>query len=56
MFGADDGGIMAALTAAMGTIALIGVAIFVFFAVVGWKIFVKAGQPGWAAIVPIYNA
>ncbi|MET0779736.1 MAG: DUF5684 domain-containing protein [Candidatus Saccharimonadales bacterium] len=20
-----------------------------------WKIFVKAGQPGWAAIVPIYN-
>lgn len=21
-----------------------------------WKIFVKAGEPGWAAIVPIYNA
>ncbi len=21
-----------------------------------WKVFVKAGQPGWAAIVPIYNA
>jgi hypothetical protein len=20
-----------------------------------WKIFVKAGQPGWACIVPIYN-
>jgi hypothetical protein len=20
-----------------------------------WKTFVKAGQPGWAAIVPIYN-
>ena len=20
-----------------------------------WKMFVKAGQPGWAAIVPIYN-
>ena len=20
-----------------------------------WKIFVKAGKPGWAAIVPIYN-
>ncbi len=20
-----------------------------------WKVFVKAGQPGWAAIVPIYN-
>jgi hypothetical protein len=21
-----------------------------------WRIFAKAGQPGWAAIVPIYNA
>ena len=21
-----------------------------------WKIFTKAGEPGWAAIVPIYNA
>jgi len=21
-----------------------------------WKIFVKAGKPGWAAIIPIYNA
>jgi len=20
-----------------------------------WKIFTKAGQPGWAAIIPIYN-
>lgn len=21
-----------------------------------WKMFVKAGQPGWAAIIPIYNS
>jgi hypothetical protein len=21
-----------------------------------WKVFAKAGQPGWAAIVPFYNA
>lgn len=21
-----------------------------------WKVFEKAGQPGWAAIIPIYNA
>jgi hypothetical protein len=20
-----------------------------------WKVFIKAGQPGWAAIIPIYN-
>ena len=22
----------------------------------GWKMFVKAGQPGWAVLVPLYNA
>jgi hypothetical protein len=22
----------------------------------GWKVFEKAGQPGWAILVPIYNA
>jgi hypothetical protein len=26
-----------------------------FIFVVGWKIYVKANQPGWAWIVPIYN-
>ena len=28
---------------------------FIFFIVVWWKIFVKAGKPGWGCIVPIYN-
>ena len=28
-------------------------AIFQFAAM--WKVFTKAGQPGWAAIIPIYN-
>lgn len=27
----------------------------IFFIYCGWKLFVKAGQPGWAAIIPIYN-
>ena len=31
------------------------VAIIMLFVVSMWKIFEKAGQPGWAAIVPIYN-
>lgn len=29
--------------------------IAVFIIACYWKLFVKAGQPGWAAIVPIYN-
>lgn len=23
--------------------------------IISWKIFVKAGQPGWASLIPIYN-
>src|SRR6185503_5232149 len=47
------GGVMAALFG--GVSALIGLAIAVVVIVSWWKIFEKAGQPGWAAIVPIYN-
>jgi hypothetical protein len=38
-----------------------GVAIFLYFAIIIlmiasiWIIFTKAGQPGWACIIPIYN-
>jgi len=35
---------------------LIGLVVGIFLLVAMWKIFVKAGQPGWAVIVPIYNA
>ncbi|WIG58959.1 MAG: Signal peptidase I [Ktedonobacterales bacterium] len=34
---------------------LIVLAIAVFYIACMWKIFAKAGQPGWAAIIPIYN-
>lgn len=42
--------------------ALIGIIGFlIYVAIIGviiagiWKTFTKAGQPGWAAIIPIYN-
>ena len=31
------------------------IALVVFFIVTMWKVFEKAGRPGWACIVPIYN-
>jgi hypothetical protein len=34
---------------------IIYLAILIFYIIVMWKIFVKAGQPGWGAIIPIYN-
>jgi hypothetical protein len=35
--------------------SIIYVAIVIIVIVAYWKIFEKAGQPGWAAIIPIYN-
>jgi hypothetical protein len=37
----------------VGTLLYIVVIVFYIFCL--WKIFVKAGKPGWAAIIPIYN-
>ena len=34
---------------------LLGLLLGVLVIVGMWKIFVKAGQPGWASIIPIYN-
>lgn len=36
--------------------ALIGIAILVLEIAAAWRVFTKAGQPGWAIFVPIYNA
>ena len=34
---------------------IIFLAIMVFMIVTGWKLYAKAGKPGWAVLVPIYN-
>lgn len=36
-------------------IIIVALAVVVFFIAAMWKTFTKAGKPGWAAIVPIYN-
>jgi hypothetical protein len=38
-----------------GVFLVICLAFFVFFVICLWKIFEKAGQEGWKAIIPIYN-
>ena len=49
-------------SAAMGLMAGIGMgvvlvllALGVFLIVCHWKIYTKAGEPGWACLIPIYN-
>lgn len=34
---------------------IIGLLIALLMIVAMWKVFTKAGQPGWASIIPIYN-
>lgn len=45
--GADDGASLGGL--------IFNLAIFVLVIVGFWKVFTKAGQPGWFAIIPIFN-
>jgi ABC-type sulfate transport system permease subunit len=37
-------------------VLLVELAILVFIFASLWKVFTKAGQPGWAVFIPIYNA
>lgn len=46
------GGLLAAMS---GMMLLFWLAIAVIFVIGMWKTFVKAGQPGWACIIPFYN-
>lgn len=40
----------------LGMVGIIYLAIILFMIVSMWKIFVKAGKPGWACLIPFYNA
>ena len=39
----------------MGTLWLGGLVVMVFMVAAVWKVFEKAGHPGWACLIPIYN-
>ena len=52
----SNGGVLALLAGMMMTIIVVGSLVGLFFMICQWKIFSKAGEPGWAAIIPIYNA
>ena len=36
-------------------IAIFSIAFFILMIIANWKIFKKAGEPGWKSIIPIYN-
>lgn len=42
------------VVAAISVVVWLGIVVVLFAAY--WRIFAKAGRPGWASLIPIYNA
>ena len=40
---------------AAAVLIIVYVVLFLLFFAGGWRIFTKAGQPGWAILIPFYN-
>jgi hypothetical protein len=52
----DTGNVDSTGLALFSGVGLVIMLLVALVAIVGmWKVFTKAGQPGWAAIIPIYN-
>ncbi len=50
-----DSSTIAVLLGILGTFWFIILALVVLQIISQWKLFTKAGRPGWASIIPIYN-
>ena len=50
---AEGGGVIAALLG--GAFGLVGLVVFAIVVAGMWKVFEKAGEPGWASLIPVYN-
>ena len=49
----SNGGWIALLSS--GAVGLFGLIVFILLIIAGWKLFEKAGKPGWASLIPFYN-
>lgn len=55
--GADAAaGMFGALAGMMMVVWVVCMALCVVYAIAMWKVFVKAGRPGWACLVPFYGS
>lgn len=52
----DSSSILAMFFAFLAVYMVFILIIVAYMALVQWKIFVKAGKPGWAALIPVYNS
>ncbi|BDG03765.1 DUF5684 domain-containing protein [Anaeromyxobacter oryzae] len=47
--------VAAGVAQAMAVVQLVSLAVMVLMTIGMWKIFSKAGQPGWASLIPFFN-
>lgn len=53
----DDGSGGGLIAGGMGLVFMLGMLVVAIICIVGmWKLFEKAGKPGWACIIPFYSA
>ena len=52
----SNGQAVVAAGAVGGLVLIIELAFVVLIIAALWRVFAKAGRPGWAALIPIYNA
>ncbi|MGB8179744.1 MAG: DUF5684 domain-containing protein [Acidimicrobiales bacterium] len=38
-----------------GAFFLVVIAVFLFYVIAAWRVYSKAGVPGWGVLIPIYN-
>ena len=50
-----EGGVIAGFMAMLAGLFFVMMIPFLVMIIAMWKVFTKAGKPGWAAIVPLYN-
>ena len=51
-----DSATMAKLAGVFATLGIVIVVWLVLAIIASWRIFTKAGEPGWKCIVPFYNS
>ena len=53
--GNEEAALAAGLVAFFAAFAFVFIAIGLVMLIGMWKVFTKAGQPGWAVLIPVYN-
>lgn len=51
-----DSAVLAGVAAFMGAYLVVVLVLAIVMLIAYWKIFKKAGEPGWKSIIPVYNS